>query len=204
MTKNIAGLLLAAGESRRLKTPKQLLKISNQYLINHMLKIIKGGGLEDIFVVLGANYKMISPLIQNQDVKILHNRKWHDGLNTSIIKGITEIARMSIYDAAVIFVVDQPFLDSESIKMITTAFRTHNPDIAAFRLNGEQINPVLFSRETFRGLLALGKNQSGKTVISKNQVFWVDTDNEKLAVDIDTEEDLKKMEYQVLSPGGKE
>ena len=204
MANHIAGLLLAAGGSQRLKTPKQLLKISNQYLINHMIKIIKSGGLSDLFVILGASYEKINPLIQDKYLKILKNRKWQDGLSTSIKKGIVEISSMGIYDAVIIFVVDQPFLDSASIKMLLTAFKTQKSDIVALRLKEEQINPVLFSRNTFDQLLALEKNQSGKNVIYENQVSWIDTENEKLAIDIDTEKDFKEVEDKLYLLGGEE
>jgi len=204
LANHIAGLLLAAGGSQRLKTPKQLLKISNQYLINHMIKVIKSGGLSDLFVILGASYEKINPLIQDKDLKILKNRKWQDGLSTSIKKGMVEVSSMGIYDAVVIFVVDQPFLDSASIKMLLTAFKTQKSDIVAFRLKKEQINPVLFSRNLFDQLLALEKNQSGKNVIYENQVFWIDTDNEKLAIDIDTEKDFREVEKKLYSLGGEE
>ena len=204
MARKIAGLLLAAGGSYRLNSPKQLVKISGNYLINHMIQIIRDGRISDIFVVLGAFDEKIKSKINDRDVVIIHNKEWEEGIHTSIKSGIKEILNKQLYKAVIIFVVDQPFLTSEIIKKQIQEFDRISPKVIAVRVNGEQVNPVLFARDTFEELVHLKKGQSGKNVIQNYPVHWVDSDNQLLQIDIDTQDDYRKVLVQLTSSGSLE
>ena len=106
---------------------------------------------------------------------------------------------MKKFDAVIIFVVDQPFLNSLIIKTLVREFNQKNPDIAAFQYNGEQINPVLFSKTTFNELERLTIGQSGKTIFPRFSVFLLETKDEKMAMDIDTEEDYSRVKQELKS-----
>jgi len=199
MAGKIAGLLLAAGGSYRLNLPKQLVKISGNYLINHMIQIIRNGMISDIFAVLGAFDEKIKSKISDRDIVIIHNKEWEEGIHTSIKSGIKEILNKQLYKAVIIFVVDQPFLTSEIIKKQIKEFDRISPKVIATRVDGEQVNPVLFARDTFEELMYLKRGQSGKNVIQNNPVHWIDSDNQLLQIDIDTREDYRKVLVQLTS-----
>jgi len=69
---NIAILILAAGESKRMGTVKQLLKWKNTTLLGHTILVSEELNLKT-FAVLGANYERIKNSINHYSIQILHN-----------------------------------------------------------------------------------------------------------------------------------
>jgi len=189
--KKISGILLAAGESSRLGQPKQLLKFNNQYLINHMIKIIKSGGIDDLNVVVGAYREQIVRVITSLNVKVVVNDAWKDGIGSSFREGVRCIAKET--EAVMIFVVDQPYLDPYIIRKIINLFNISNAKIIASRVKGEQIHPVLYKREIFDKILNLKTGQSGKNIMNFIPPVWMNFTNDSLLIDIDTAVDYRHL-----------
>lgn len=202
MGEKIAGLLLAAGDSSRLQIPKQLLKINHQYLINYMIQIIHKGGIEDVYVVLGAFGKQIQAVIDDTQVNISFNSRWRKGIHTSIISGIQAIQPQ--YPAVIIFVVDQPLLNPNLIQEEIEIYERERPTIIAPSVDGQQLNPVLFSCKTFHHLLKLKRGQAGKDLLSRYPVRWINWEDATLSMDIDTMADYAQILAQLSSSGGEE
>jgi molybdenum cofactor cytidylyltransferase len=186
----IAGLIMAAGESRRLDSPKQLLKWGNDSLVNHVIQIANQSGINQSYVILGCHSALIKRHIHQQDANILINPDWKDGMSTSIKTGVSEIAKQ--FDAAFILLVDQPFISSELLKLMMDRYFTSKAVITAPRVGQQQCNPVLFSRQLFPDLLKLNDDKGAKCLLSKNPVEWIDWPDERLLLDIDTIEDYQK------------
>lgn len=180
---------MAAGGSRRLGEPKQLLTVNGGFLINHMIRTIKSTGLDDLFIVLGYSYKSISDVITQSDVRIVCNPDWQEGISSSIRKGLNEITDES--EAAIFFVVDQPFLTSELISNFLSHYEEHNPDIMATRVGDHLVHPVLFKRRYYDELKSLQGEKGGKQLFSQNEVTYFDWKDERLLIDIDTRSDLE-------------
>jgi molybdenum cofactor cytidylyltransferase len=73
MKSKIFGIILAAGESKRLGQPKQLLKVDNEYLINLVITNSLESNLYSTIVVLGAYYNLIRPKISLENkIQILN------------------------------------------------------------------------------------------------------------------------------------
>jgi len=77
MKSKITGIILAAGESKRLGQPKQLLKVDNEYLINLVVSNSLESNLSSIIVVLGAYFNQIKPKIKLESkVRVVNNVNW--------------------------------------------------------------------------------------------------------------------------------
>ena len=81
---NIAIVILAAGASKRMGEPKQLLKWGDTTLINHAINTAVAVNSKEILLVLGAHYELIEKSIENSEVTILNNLHWEKGLGKSI------------------------------------------------------------------------------------------------------------------------
>ena len=193
--KEIAAIILAAGESRRLKgIVKQLIPWNKQPLIFHAINIIIESGLSLIHVILGANYSQINQAINQFPVTTIQNINWREGKATSIALGIKSLPEH--VQAAMVFVVDQPFLSKEIIRIIMDSFlHGDNADIIAPYVGEIQANPVLFTRKTFPDLLKLKNEEGGKDIFSQFLVKKIRWPDKNLLTDIDTIED-----YNTLSP----
>lgn len=187
--KKIAAILLAAGESKRLGYSKQLIEYKGIPMINYMIDTIRLGEIEDIFVVLGSHQEEIKNSIKDASVKIVENSKWRDGIHSSVSEGVNSVERY--YDAAMIFVVDQPYLFPEIIKKFVYLFHFSDAEIIACRVSGEQIHPVLFRKDMLKYLRNSKNQKTGKHLIQENPPLWLDFTDEKLLFDIDTKDDYQ-------------
>jgi len=119
--KNIGVLILAAGSSSRLGRPKQLLEIDGSTLlqkaITSALEVSKS-----VNVVLGGNEKLIRPTISDFPIKMVLNKKWEEGMGSSIRVGMEFLSEKKL-DAVLIMLSDQPFVDSVFLNQLIDFFK---------------------------------------------------------------------------------
>lgn len=184
---NLSAIILAAGGSRRLGRPKQLLLFKNELLINHIITQIKIGGISDIFVILGSQFQKIKSMVSHSDVKIIYNPLWEQGVSTSIKSGLENLNAET--ESVVFFVVDQPFLEPEIIKQVIHKSLNSKALIIATEVEDNIVHPVLFRKEIFPKLFILHGDVGGKTLMNDrsimDNVIWKDR---RLLEDIDSEE----------------
>jgi molybdenum cofactor cytidylyltransferase len=193
MDEKTAGVLLAAGGSNRLGYPKQLISFQGIPLISHMISVIKKGGIDDLFVVVGSHSEAIISCIK-ENVQIIHNPNWEEGLSASIRSALAVIEKE--YDAAMVFIIDQPYLHPALIiKMLATVKMSQTKIIAA-RAAGQQTHPVVYRRDIYPDLLSLKGDRGGKEIIRKNRISWVDWPDPAILQDIDTPADAESINHQ--------
>ena len=182
----IAAIIIAAGESSRLKgIIKQLIPWKKKPLILNVIHLAMENGLTPIYVILGANSEKIIPVINKLPIKIIQNPDWKEGKGTSISLGIRSLPKKT--RATMIFVVDQPFLSSELIQMIKGSFNNDDAvDIIAPYVGEIQANPVLFSQSTFTDLCNLKNEKGGKDLFARFRVKKIQWTDKKILTDIDT------------------
>ena len=91
---------------------KQLLPWKNHNLIDHVISCGSKASLRSIYVVLGANAKEITNSLSTENIEIIINPFWKEGMGTSIATAIDYFIKNKInYDAVLIAVVDQPLLE---------------------------------------------------------------------------------------------
>jgi molybdenum cofactor cytidylyltransferase len=154
--------------------------------------VIKKGGIEDINVVLGSHFKEIKDQIKSKDIKIIENCNWEEGISSSIKIGISQVNFET--EAAIFFIVDQPYLDCGIIREILEKFRTSKANIIAASVSGQLIHPVLYRKEVFPKLMGLKGDVGGKALFENEIVEIVNWTDERLLMDIDSVEDLEKIE----------
>lgn len=192
ISSKIAAIIIAAGESRRFKgIIKQLISWKKKPLILNVIQLAMENELTPIYVILGANSEKIIPVINKLPIKIIQNSDWKKGKGTSISLGIKSLPKKT--RAAMIFVVDQPFLSSELIQTIKDSFIDNEVDIIAPYLGEIQANPVLFNKSTFSDLRELHNENGGKDIFTKFHVRKIQWPDEKILKDIDTIEDYSSL-----------
>ena len=106
-------LILAAGESKRMGEPKQLLPYNNSTLLLHSIEQAAGIKYSDIFIVIGAHFTNIFKSIRGQKATILMNNNWQDGMGSSLSKGIELIKKKDKYDRVLVTLSDLPLVNRE-------------------------------------------------------------------------------------------
>ena len=174
-----------------MKSTKQLLGWHGKYLINHIVTEILESQIDDLFVILGHRYDEISKVIDRRP-KIVNNPGWIIGKSSSIKMGVISAEKIS--DGVIFFLVDQPFISKMVINTLINEFQNSTDNIIVPRVNGRLCNPVLFGKIYYEKLMNLSGEQGGKEIIKKaKDVRWVDWEDEKLLLDIDTEENYKNL-----------
>jgi molybdenum cofactor cytidylyltransferase len=188
---NIAGIIIAAGESKRLGMPKQLLPWHGKSLIEFIIQTVIDCNLDPVHVVLGSNYDQIVPVIKYPKVKIINNKRWKEGKGTSISLGIRSLPEK--VKATFIFVADQPFLNKSLINALLNIYEKKNADIVVSYVHGIQSNPVLFNQKVFPELMNLKGKEGGRDIFKKYRLEKLVWNDEKVLWDIDTLADYEKL-----------
>jgi molybdenum cofactor cytidylyltransferase len=109
---SIAVIILAAGRSARLGSPKQLLSYRGKTLLQHSIDTALESMASQILVVLGSKKDSIKKEIEQTQIFILENSSWESGMASSISCGITNLQIIAPESEAVILMVcDQPFVN---------------------------------------------------------------------------------------------
>ena len=188
---DIAILILAAGESRRMKGIKQLLPWKDSSLLEHTIRTIKKVQEKSIYVVLGAYKNEIEAQIdfRKQGVLVIENKDWKNGLGSSIACSVGHVLyEESGYDGVLICLADQPLLDSIYYKTMIMEFKSGNFPIVASKYNKNVGVPAIFKSTIASELMALKEDHGAKEVLLKYQesIKVVNPDNK--IEDIDTYE----------------
>lgn len=187
---NIAVIILAAGASKRLGKPKQLLVFRGETLLTRAVKAALSSGCRPVIVVLSANAESVRREIEEFDVEIAENREWKNGMGTSIRIGLEKLLEMQPdISAAVLAVCDQPFVSADLIEQLAVSFRLTNAPIVACSYGDTIGVPTLFSRRLFLELSSLETDGGAKKIIYRHRKSVVEIPFEAGATDIDTERD---------------
>jgi molybdenum cofactor cytidylyltransferase len=188
-------MILAAGASTRMGTPKQLLAYRGCTLILHVAEVAITSVCQPIVVVLGANAEQIKPEISQLPVHIVENQQWADGMSSSIRVGLEALLAVNQnLEAVAIALCDQPFVSSQTINQLIEAYHLTGKPIIASEYAGTLGVPVLFSRPLFSELMALKSNEGAKKLIKKHihEVFSVPFPEG--SIDIDTPTDYEQLQ----------
>ena len=187
-------LIVAAGESKRLGTPKQLLQFEGQSLINRLVNIVRDAGSFPITIVLGAEAAAIQAKLTDANLHVVINEEWNEGMGSSIRVGLKKMIEMDAdMDGVLILVCDQPFIKSESIQSLIQMQQSTGLPMAACFYEGIVGTPALFHQSMFSDLLKLTGDTGAKKMMKDKMADVAKLNFEKGVIDIDTMEDYQKI-----------
>lgn len=186
----VAGVILAAGESRRLGRPKQLLDYRGSPLIAHVVRSALDSGLGSVTVVLGANEAKIREAVDLSETSVVSNPDFADGQSTSVAAALSSIGPG--VDGVLFLLGDQPGVTSDVIDAVVEAFDGGPQRIVMPSWQGVPANPVLFGRGHFAELSGLDGDEGARSIVRRlrESVVLVPVDR-PVPPDIDTEDDYR-------------
>lgn len=190
--KNIAVLVLAAGNSSRMQTPKQLLKIGDKPLLEHVLVKANAISKNDVLCVLGANATRIQQEIGTKNVVYIFNENYQEGLSTSIVSGITYLEKnYPNLEGVFILLADQPAIEIAYMKNLIELFSEHKNKIIASNYQKKNGVPAVFPKAFFNELKLLKGDFGAKEFLEKNKNVTIVSDVEVCLIDLDTKSDYE-------------
>ena len=204
----IAGIILAAGESRRFGQPKQLLEWRGELFVRAVAKTALEAGLYPVVVVTGAYSSEVASAMQDLPVQVVHNPEWQSGQASSIRAGLSPLAfppqnslnfgeddpqGRARAGGAIFLLADQPQITPAILHALVDEHAvTLSPIIAPMVLD-QRANPVLFDRATFPNLLSLEGDVGGRAVFSKHKINYLIWHDDAMLLDVDTPEHYQRL-----------
>jgi molybdenum cofactor cytidylyltransferase len=158
-------LLLAAGGSRRLGEPKQLLKIGGETLIRRMARVALGAELAPTLVVLGAHAGEIRGELEDLPLSIVENPDWARGIASSLRIGVgAALEAEPRIRGLLVMLADQPGLTTPHLKSLLAAQRSTGRSIAAAHYGDHLGPPAYFAVEHLPALQALSADTGARAL----------------------------------------
>ncbi len=192
-----AGIILAAGMSKRFKMPKQLLKLNDKLLIEWVLDASINSDLAAIYLVLGHESEKILNSLDNKyfnnRITIVINKNYKNGMSTSLLAGLSKA--MNLFPSVMFLLGDQPMMDSQTIDWLLEKFHTSEKAICVPVYKHQRGNPVIFSKSFYPLLFDIKGDMGARQIILNHpeHVLTVEINNSTCFIDIDVQADLKKL-----------
>lgn len=191
---NTAVLILAAGRSARMDSPKQLLKYHEKSLLQHTIDSALDSDVQNVIVVLGYEAEEIENQIQKKSAVIIKNPEWESGMASSIRWGINFIKKQAIIvDNVLIMVCDQPHVSKELINQLIQSQGENNSSILACSYANTIGTPAIFHKDYFEELSKLRGDRGAKSILNKHAEIVDTIPFEQGSIDIDTSENYKNL-----------
>ena len=191
---DVSGVLLSAGESKRMGQPKALLKFGERSNIENLLDEYLSSQLDKIIVVTGFNGESLKKFIEkktkDKKLKIVINEHYNLGMFSSVQKGIAEISRGGI----LIGIVDNPFTNSTVIDELIENFSGGKIVIPDY--HGKGGHPVIIPFSLREEILnANPEKTSLKDVFSchLDMIKRIKFEDQTITFDMDTVEDYNRL-----------
>lgn len=184
-------VIIAAGESSRLGSPKQLVLWRGRPLIRHTARVALDARLGPVAVVLGAAEATCRAALEGMPVRTILNPSWSSGVGGSIATGVTSMIA-NHPDGIIVMLCDQPLIDSVHLRKLADELKRNGNGIVATRHGGTNGAPALFAADTFPHLRCLRGNQGVRSILHGTPMLsWVPCPG--AACDLDTPEDLIRL-----------
>lgn len=190
----VGGVILAAGASSRMGQPKGALPVSadGETILQRVVRVLMEAGLPRIVVVTGAHPSVAETLgVGEPRVAVVHHPGWAAGQLSSLQCGLRWLRASGPIEAAVVTLVDVPFVQSGTVARLLEAWLQSRAPIVRPVSDERHGHPVLFGVSVFQDLLAADPAQGAKPVMRTYaaEILNVPVQDEGAFLDVDTPEE---------------
>jgi len=185
----IWGIILAAGESKRMGKPKMLMSYRGKTIIESVIDKVAGSNVDKLMVVLGSSGNEIEKIIISKPVKCCFNENYHQGMLSSVKCGLRSLP--GGFGAALIFLGDQPMVEISVINSVIDAWRHSGKGIVIPVTGNKRGHPLLIESRYRVEIETLDLQESLRTFIQRfsDDVQEIEVNASSILKDIDTLED---------------
>jgi molybdenum cofactor cytidylyltransferase len=182
----IYAIILAAGESKRMKVPKMLLPFHGKTMIEKVVENVAGSEVFRTLVVVGAFRDEILGAISHTRVSSCYNENYRNGMLSSVKCGFKNLP--ALYDAVLVIPGDQPFIEPDVINSLIKAYRETGKGIIIPVYRKKRGHPILISSKYRDAVGSLDENEGLRSLSEtyKEDVSEVKTSSPGILKDFDT------------------
>lgn len=180
-------VVLAAGASRRLGRPKQLVQVDGESLLRRSLRCVLATAPRDTIVVLGHAAEELAAHIAGLPARCVLGTQWQQGMGHSLRQGVAQLAPEC--EGVLVVLCDQPALDEAHLQALLRAWQA-NPHQAAATGYAQTLGvPALLPRDWLRDA-ALDGDRGARDLLRARAAQVQVVENAALARDVDVPGDL--------------
>ena len=188
----ISAILLAAGQSKRLRYENKLIKnYKGKHLINHILKSLIKSKVNKIIVVLGHESRKIKKIVlKSKKIIFVVNSSYKKGISSSIKSGLKKISKKNI--GFLIVHADMPLVSKTILNTLCSALKSKNKEIFVPVYKKKVGNPLAFKYSMIKSLKKIKGDKGAKKLIrsNKQKVQLVKMKSKSILIDFDQLKDF--------------
>ena len=189
----IKAILLAAGQSKRMKSENKLIKLyKNKPLINYSLNVLKKSKVNKIIIVLGHQHKEVKKIIKkNKKIIFTYNKNYKQGMASSIKTGLKKISKND--KGFIVAQSDMPFVKQSDINKICRSINSKKFLIHALKYKNRVCNPIGFDSSLIKKFKNITGQFGAKFMVKrlKNRTNFIKTMSIKSFKDFDKASDFR-------------
>jgi molybdenum cofactor cytidylyltransferase len=192
MAKHLEGVILAAGESRRMGYPKPLLDIGGRTFLEHIAETMLAV-VPRLVIVIGAHRDRVRAAIpRDPRIAIVENPYYAQGQLSSLKVGLSTLQPDA--SGALVHLGDHPIVRTETFRAIVDSYSRTGKPIVIARHDGHRGHPVIFDRTMFAELQSAPEEDGARYVVNADasRVAYVDLNDSGINLDLDTPSDLAR------------
>jgi molybdenum cofactor cytidylyltransferase len=189
----LAGIVLAAGESRRMGQPKQLLPFGERTILERVVDMLLTAGVGEVVVVLGHLADRVRAVLGDRPVTAVVNESYRQGMLSSVKCGVRAIG--AGYDAVLLALGDQPHIESAVVSQVIRAYRAGNAGIVIPRYGAKKGHPIIINLQKYREAIVSLPEDAGLNALMQehaDDVRLIDVATEDIIRDIDVPDDYTR------------
>ena len=196
-------IILAAGESRRMGSPKMLLPFNGTTVIGQVIENVLAAGVIDTLVIAGADREEIIKAVKSYPVQHSYNDNFRSGMLSSVQCGFAFLPDHC--HAALIVPGDQPMISAMEIKKVMEAWKESGKGIVMPVYNGKRGHPLVVDMKYRAEVLSLPEEDGLRALAARHpdDVIEAETDDQSVLRDIDTREDYLN-ELKIIKNDGRD
>jgi molybdenum cofactor cytidylyltransferase len=189
----LAAAILAAGESRRMGSPKALASIHGKTFVHHLLDATRHPRIGLTRIVLGAHAAQIRKNLNVSEEWLVVNEEWQKGQLSSIQAAIRNLPDGAT-EGLILCPVDHPLISSTLIAKLIAEFDSSKKRIVLPTFHGRRGHPVIFHSGLYEELLAASPEVGARQVVwaHENEVAEVPTEEEGVVLNLNDPDLLRK------------
>jgi len=191
----ITAIILAAGKSTRMGSPKMLLPWGDTTIMEHVIAVFSNAGIKDILVVTGGARERVEAVIleceKRYPVRSVHNKEFKTGeMLSSIQCGLQDLLERGV-GAAMIGLGDQPQVQENSVRLLMKAFLETKSPLVVPSFQMRRGHPWLVVSSLWNELIEMDSTQTPRNFLNAHakDIYYVNMDTPTILSDLDTPDD---------------